>query len=289
MRKSQENEEAPDERSRLLRELDALKMQKLEHEQALLRRKREEEELTTASVQEEMDKVRAEVGKEVDAKRRHEELDRLRQESDAFKGRPQDETELLRKLGWLPAAGQDAGSNAAPAKDQKPEAPKQKGTRLQGDSAAEPTEAKKQNEEPLAPTSKKQDEADEQEEDETQKTGQPGNRRQAAMALNRLRKNASRMAQMPGKLRDLLAQDDEWTKSKLIGMLADHGGNLAALKTFFEQKVEKTDYTETLTNLAPFTETELIAQKLEEGMWAQDPNLKDGRIYYLAKKEKPLA
>ena len=120
------------------------------------------------------------------------------------------------------------------------------------------------------------------------------------MALNRLRKNASRMAQMPDKLRDLLAQDDEWTKSKLIGMLADHGGNLAALKTFFEQKVEKTDYTETLTNLAPFTETELlqkygdrakdvIAQKLEEGMWAQDPNLKDGRIYYLAKKEKPLA
>ena len=68
------------------------------------------------------------------------------------------------------------------------------------------------------------------------------------MALNKLRKNASRMAQMPGKLRDLLAQDDEWTKSKLIGMLADHGGNLAALKTFFEQKVEKTDYTETLTN-----------------------------------------
>ena len=174
LRKSQENEEAPDERSRLLRELDALKMQKVEHEEGFLRRKREEEELTTASVQEEMDKVRAEVGKEVDAKRRHEELDRLRQESDAFKGRPQDETELLRKLGWLPAAGQDAGSNAA-AKDQKPEAPKQKGTRLQGDSAAEPTEAKKQNEEPLAPTSsKKQDEADEQEEDETQKTGQPG-------------------------------------------------------------------------------------------------------------------
>ena len=113
-------------------------MQKLEHEQALLRRKREQEELTTASVQEEMDKVRAEVGKEVDAKRRHEELDRLRPESDAFKGRPQDETELLRKLGWLPAAGQDAGSNAGPAKDEKPEAPKQKGTRLQGDSAAEP-------------------------------------------------------------------------------------------------------------------------------------------------------
>ncbi|CAE7427920.1 unnamed protein product [Symbiodinium sp. CCMP2592] len=200
------------------------------------------------------------------------ELARLRQQSQALRSRVDDEDEVKKQLGWTKV------------KEEKTEEP-----------SCEEKKDEKKDEKKEEEAKKTVDRKPASEEPPVQKPA--CNRRQSAMLLNRLRKNPKRQEALPASLREKLAKEDDDSVSDLISELIEHGGDLQELCSSYERQVVKEVSSQELTNSAPYTELELIQkygerakdvmkEKEASGDWAEDPNLRGSKIFYLSKTER---
>ena len=185
-----------------------------------------------------------------------------------------DEEDVKKQLGWTKAVKQEIFEEAS-SKEKKDEkkGDEKKGRALESRAA-----------QPHAP-------------EPPQQQQKACNRRQTAMFLNRLRKNTKKLENLPDSLREKLAKEDDDSVSELITQLMEHGGDLQELCSSYERQVVKEVSSQELTNLAPYTELELVQkygerakdvmkEKEASGDWAEDPNLRGSKIFYLSKTER---
>ena len=234
--------------------------------------------MDSASVQEEMAKVREQIEKEEEEKKKKDELARLREQSQALRSRVDDEENVKKQLGWTKAVKQEILEKEE-KDDRKKKDEQEKNAAQKEDEEGKSADQKPAVQEPPKPAC---------------------NRRQTAMFLNRLRKNPKRRENLPEGLKEKLAKEDDDSVSELITQLMEHGGDLQELCSSYERQVVKEVSSQELTNSAPFTELELVQkygeraknvmkEKEASGDWAEDPNLRGSKIFYLCKTERTIA
>ena len=127
-------------------------------------------------------------------------------------------------------------------------------------------------------------------------------RRAAYNLLNRVKNNPSRHNLLDPKLREKLLTSDSDTAvpGELVTQLLNAGGDLQALNASFSLTHEKEQYELDSSKLKPKTEEQLLkaygpdkaknvmAFKLSQGLYKDDPNLPGGKVYMMLDETRPV-